>query len=160
MKLSFFNYIYVRSCRYCEKFASVAIKSCRTQYVDCIRRSAGATEKKLTARAIRREAEIDPKAVEESDKLQQAAENSGEVFLTPLQRREKAAKIAMQPKPFMTLQPNAMIPPPSTLANIPLNKNADPEKAIVDSTKKMVKEGTISPSDKKKIDADVLKKAT
>ena len=56
----------------------------------------------------------------------------------------------------MTLQPKSRIPPPSTIANIPLNKEADPEKAIVDSTKKMVKEGAISPSDKKKIDADVF----
>ena len=41
----------------CEEFVNSAIGLCRKQYVGCIKRAAGATTKKLTARAIRRAAE-------------------------------------------------------------------------------------------------------
>ena len=60
----------------------------------------------------------------------------------------------------MTLQPNAMIPPSSMLPDINTmkNKNADPEKAIVDSTKKLANNGDITWDQKRKIDADVNKK--
>ena len=58
-----------------------------------------------------------------------------------------------QPKPFMTLQANARIPPPSSLPPLSNNKG-DPEQAIVDATKKLVNEGGITPAEKKQIDAE------
>ena len=144
----------------CEEFANSAIGLCRKQYVGCIKRAAGATTKKLTARAIRRAAENSTEIVDEQDRLAQVDENPGPSYQTPLQRRENSAKHANMPKPFMTLQPNAMIPPSSMLPDINTmkNKNADPEKAIVDSTKKLANNGDITWDQKRKIDADVNKK--
>lgn len=136
----------------CETFASSAVSLCKKQYVDCIKKAAESTSKKMTARSIRR-MQQDPRAVDEQDRMDQAQENAGNVFQTPLQRREKSAALMKQPKPFMTLPANARIPPPSSLSNVPLSNKGDPEKAIVDATKKLANEGSITASEKKQIDA-------
>ena len=137
----------------CETFANSAVSLCKKQYVDCIKKAAESTSKKMTARSIRR-MQQDPRAVDEQDRMEQAQENAGNLFQTPLQRREKSAALMKQPKPFMTLPANARIPPPSSLRNAPLSNKGDPEKAIVDATKKLVNEGGITPAEKKQIDAE------
>ena len=98
--------------------------------------------------------EVSDDEVDEQDRMEQAQENAGNLFQTRLQRREKSAALMKQPKPFMTLQANARIPPPSSLSNVPLSNKGDPEKAIVDATKKLVNDGSITSSDKKQIDAE------
>ena len=90
----------------CETFASSAVSSCRKQYVDCIKKAAESTSKKMTARSIRR-MQQDPRSTDEQDRMEQAQENAGNLFQTRLQRREKSAALMKQPKPFMTLQANA-----------------------------------------------------
>ena len=136
----------------CETFANSAVTLCKKQYVDCIKKAAESTSKKMTARSIRR-MQQDPRSTDEQDRMEQAQENAGNLFQTRLQRREKSAALMKQPKPFMTLQANARIPPPSSLPPLSNNKG-DPEKAIVDATKKLVNDGSITSSDKKQIDAE------
>ena len=135
----------------CETFANSAVSLCKKQYVDCIKKAAESTSKKMTARSIRR-MQQDPRTTDEQDRMEQAQENAGNLFQTRLQRREKSAALMKQPKPFMTLPANARIPPPSSLP--PLSNKGDPEKAIVDATKKLVNDGSITSSDKKQIDAE------